>query len=277
VSVKQEPQRIDLVSHLDSKFGSSPSGLAVSRHTVSGTVKPEPVESVVPQKRLSDSAFSLKHELNPSSNPLWSPSDKKPKLEDVKIPLSPVNRNKTTVNQAPVPPMSVEAAREKLEHVQTLISMNQTALDRINRKRSKSKRDSGSIKYYSREIVRLRAEKGELNAVIPNVSSVRRLPSVSGLNAQQPPAYISYKGSAFDRDQKCEAAKVPVASGSRVRLPVIDTPPMPMDDIQRNLEQRLADVVPPIMPLPDDHADENGDYHGRGRDRFAGPQAKADE
>lgn len=41
---------------------------------------------------------------------------------------------------------------------------------------------------------------------------------------------------------------------------------------------RISDIIPALPQLGgDDHFDENGDFYGRGRDLFVGPQAKADE
>lgn len=41
---------------------------------------------------------------------------------------------------------------------------------------------------------------------------------------------------------------------------------------------RINDIIPTLPQLGGaDHFDDNGDFHGRGRDLFVGPQAKADE
>lgn len=48
-----------------------------------------------------------------------------------------------------------------------------------------------------------------------------------------------------------------------------------LSTIAVDLVNRIGINVPP--PLLDEAHDDNGDYYGRGRDRFAGPQARADE
>ena len=45
--------------------------------------------------------------------------------------------------------------------------------------------------------------------------------------------------------------------------------------IADDLIARVSIKVP--TPIPTDHRDDNGDFHGRGRDLYVGPQAKADE
>jgi hypothetical protein len=78
----------------------------------------------------------------------------------------------------------------------------------------------------------------------------------------------------------------PVASGSNVSLHAnrgsFDMDTDDDDDDLNNLPAAVLQRIGPIIPhLPvlqgENHHDENGDFHGRGRDLFVGPQAKADE
>jgi hypothetical protein len=47
-------------------------------------------------------------------------------------------------------------------------------------------------------------------------------------------------------------------------------------EVLPDVMQRLAGFMPMMGPIRDPY-DENGDFHGRGRDTWVGPQAKADE
>jgi hypothetical protein len=73
----------------------------------------------------------------------------------------------------------------------------------------------------------------------------------------------------------------PVASSSSslaaaAALSLSYGPPAPRPVEQNAIVQRLVECAPRIDTLPDPY-DDNGDFYGRGRDLWIGPQAKADE
>jgi len=49
------------------------------------------------------------------------------------------------------------------------------------------------------------------------------------------------------------------------------------DVVIDGLMVRAQNVLPTVTPIHNDAHDENGDYYGRGKDTFQGPQARADE
>lgn len=64
------------------------------------------------------------------------------------------------------------------------------------------------------------------------------------------------------------------------KYPVTDTDDVMDLDIDHKIVdavvQKYSDVMPQLPPMRDTR-DENGDFHGRGRDTFQGPQAAATE
>lgn len=144
--------------------------------------------------------------------------------------------------------------------------------------------------HYNQEIQRLHRLKEEYTASIPNISLMKRMrplsmlpsitepePRVMSLNA--PPLFHN---PIFGRLPVAQLPQ-PVASGSNVHLPTvpgvgymgaIDDYYGPPDAFM----ERIGPVVPTIAPHRNaNNFDENGDFFGRGRDTFVGPQAKADE
>ena len=103
-------------------------------------------------------------------------------------------------------------------------------------------------------------------------------PVASGSNVKLPsgPTLIEEKITTTSQ------AAQPVASGSNVPLPYAHAPYSHWDSdeemtpaITDDLIARVGIKVP--APIRTDHEDDNGDFHGRGRDLYVGPQAKADE
>jgi hypothetical protein len=288
---KKEPTQLDLLSRLDATFSSSPPRFGSSSipGSSSGNIRPgvkfEPMDSAVPQKRLSDVAFPMGDTTRPRPFPA-SPSPKKTKLEAPKTPLTQVDRNSFTSQQTPG--LAIEQARERIRNTQDAISAYQVKLDRLRRKTRPSKADVSSIDQLTKTIRRLRREKDKLNATIPSMSPLKRVASdnkpliynptasASGSNLQLPPAF----NRPFVNQPQVVGQLPPanfIPSGSNVRLS--DAPMDVNGNRPLNIMKRLEVAIPSVagLPGPSDGLDENGDFHGRGRDTFRGPQAKADE
>lgn len=296
-------------------------------------VKPEPADAGVPQKRLSDIAFSSDAEKpgDKSSFPS-SPLSKKLKTEAVpKTPLSLINRNTGSLENVqvpqppPPPPSAIEDIRAKINELQTQISICQNLVDRVTRKRKKSKSDLTRMANYNRQIEDLRRRKDELNSSIPSMSPMKRTLSRpliqhnikaegSLTSLAVPPAFNSPGRLQAVQNVKAEARQInfpapplhnpifdppvfkkqeqPVASGSNTPLQAVRGPfGMDMDAdtddgeddydsyrLPATVLERIGPIIPHLPVLQGaNHHDENGDFHGRGRDLFVGPQAKADE
>lgn len=296
-------------------------------------VKPEPADAGVPQKRLSDIGFSSDAEKpgDKSSFPS-SPLSKKLKTEAVpKTPLSLINRNTGSLENVqvpqlpPPPPSAIEDIRAKINELQTQISICQNLVDRVTRKRKKSKSDLTRMANYNRQIEDLRRRKDELNSSIPSMSPMKRTLSRpliqhnikaegSLTSLAVPPAFNSPGRLQAVQNVKAEARQInfpapplhnpifdppvfkkqeqPVASGSNTPLQAVRGPfGMDMDAdtddgeddydsyrLPATVLERIGPIIPHLPVLQGaNHHDENGDFHGRGRDLFVGPQAKADE
>lgn len=251
-------------------------------------IKSEPTDRLVPQKRLSDVAFPAGDAIR--SNPLTRTPPKRTKIEAPKTPLSQVDRNSFTYKHTAAPGPSIERTRELIREFQDSISASQALLDRLRRKPKHSKSDVSRINRLSRQIQEFRKKKETLNATIPSVSPLKRTGSdvkpfatpseqhstASGSNIQLPPAF----NNPF-LDQKSivgrlpQVNSVPSSSNARLSNATMDVGGKQPLDIMRRIDVAIPSVAG--LPGPSDGLDENSDFHGRGRDLFAGPQAKADE
>lgn len=222
-----------------------------------------------------------------------------------KDPLAQVDRNAgwSKAIVAPTPnTQSVEDIRAKITDVQSKLSYYQDLLRRVANKRKRTKADSTRMRQYQDEVERLRRLKDTYTASIPNISPVKRNQSSSMFSVfpnskpatTTPDVPHSFYNPAFNYfpdptfNYFLETKPQPIASGSNVRLP-FNTNNFDMDidsrgeeeeifALQDDIMQRLASFVPAVAPLRGaENFDENGDFHGRGRDNFVGPQAKADE
>lgn len=247
-------------------------------------VKPEPLDFDIPRKRLSDIAFGSV-DGNESNHHLSHPPYKKLKAEStLKEPFALVDRNTDSSENVVLPalPSSVEETRLQIAALQSQISSLQTALDRISYKRSKRQADMTRIARYTSDIRHLRQEKDNLSSSLPsaNISPIKRTLSRHPLEGTfKPEPFMNFP---FPPPSRNPVAQMPVASGSHVCLPSnIRLGSMDVDDDGISPPQVMACIRDVIPSLPQvrgaDHFDENGDFHGRGRDLFVGPQAKADE
>lgn len=168
------------------------------------------------------------------------------------------------------------------------MNIAQAGLDRLNRKSRKSKSDLTRISNYRRELERLQRLKATYNASIPSAPLKRALskPIVASTVKNDPESISAFQHAAFNRGPVMQQAQ-PMASGSNIRLPAHGHDLMDTDedkstnegeDLAAAMLHRIGPVIPALPALhAAEHFDDNGDFHGRGRDLFVGPQAKADE
>ncbi|KAJ7275100.1 SNF2 superfamily protein [Mycena rebaudengoi] len=258
------------------------------RLTPRGGVKPEPVEATIPRKRASNAVFgsSVNHE--------DAVTLKKPKQElSTKVPLALVNRNTKTEAPAALPPVDVDEARRNIGITQTKISHYEALYDRVQRKKTKSKTDATRMRQYAVQLDELRELKAKYDASLPRAASpIKRITSkvltkTESLPKLPPPFYNPAAGVLAKLETVSELPlpfRLPVpnaiASGSKVRAGPTYQSDDEMDvDIDPMLVlNKVIHAIPNIAPLGgEDHMDANGDYHGRSRDTFQGPQAKADD
>ncbi|KAJ7721949.1 SNF2 superfamily protein [Mycena maculata] len=275
-----------------------PKRSSLVRLTPRANVKPEPVESTIPRKRVSDAAFGTRAE----ENSIIKKAKHEPTL---KAPLAQVNRNtvvaKTEPVPVPLPALDVDDIRRKIDSTQTQITHLQALYDRILRKRKRTKADMTRLTHHASELTRLRKLKEQYDASLPRAASpVKRTASkvltmTESFPKLPPPGFYNpavaaakFKAESFSQmpgsfpgDIKSVVQHNAVASGSKGpgprALPSIDSGDEMEIDPLVTLNKYLH-AIPNIAPVGgQDHHDENGDYHGRGRDTFMGPQAKADD
>lgn len=245
-------------------------------------IKPEPVESDFPRKRLSDIAFRSRNGKEGNHSLPHSPSKKLKAEPTHKEPFALVDRNtgssENIALSAPPSGVAVEETRLKIADLQVQISSLQAALHRLSCKRTKSKADTTRIARYSSDMQRLRREKDDLSSSIPtsNISPIKRTLSRHQLTKSEPSTDYLLPPPSYS-----PLTQTPIASGSNVRLP--PSPGMGAMDTGDEAPSpavmtRINDIIPTLPQLGGaDHFDDNGDFHGRGRDLFVGPQAKADD
>ncbi|KAF8067663.1 SNF2 family N-terminal domain-containing protein [Lyophyllum atratum] len=306
VRVKPEPSEAKLPAMSSSPVASSSFAPQTpistsSKHTRTARwasslvrVKPEHVSPETPCKRLSDVAFGSGANLNEYGQ-ILPLTVKRPKLEEtpLKQPLYQVDRNAGNTDGAQSLPGSVEDTRAKISDVQRSIDVHEDAINRLQCKRKLGKADMTRIKHHSSALGTLRWLKETYTASLPSVSPIKRTLSKheiptpppdnkdTGLSVAPPldnPAYA--QPGPFTKSE-------PVASGSNIRLPGaypgkyeddMDVDDADPDKLSALAMQHIGPIIPMVAPVMGaENYDINGDYHGRGRDTFVGPQAKADD
>ncbi|KAJ7136080.1 SNF2 family N-terminal domain-containing protein [Mycena epipterygia] len=264
------------------------------RLTPRANIKAEASVPTIPRKRLSDAAFGKIEDKIVL---------KKPKQAPEKVPLALVNRNTPSVKAdalpAPFPIVDVANVRAQIAMTQTRISHVQDLSDRIQRKKKKTKADITRMAHHEMELVKLRKLRDDYDASLPRAASpIKRtaskvLAKTESFPKLPPPTFYNpalggtkpkLELEPFSRlpvDTKPVIQPNAVASGSKGpsprALPSLDTDDEMDVDPVITLNKYLH-AIPDIAPIGgQDHNDANGDYHGRGRDTFQGPQAKADD
>lgn len=236
-------------------------------------IKNEPTETKMPtRKLLSDIAFpALK--LEDSEGPTeQGPSKRyKPTLTEV------TNASITPEPGTMYPNMQLQ---HKLDDLRVAISGQQHMLDKMLSSPYHSQADVEVIVRATDELYRLRDLE---------ISYLAAQRSGTIVKPEEVPAYLRYptpvkseyyaSGSSASTSSPTHDYNA-VASGSGVKHDYssemdsdsgADYPMQP-----EHLNPFVAGIVPPA-PINDDAYDSNGDYHGRDRDLFQGPQALPDE
>ncbi|KAK0204021.1 SNF2 family N-terminal domain-containing protein [Desarmillaria ectypa] len=271
---------------------SSPAQVAVK-------VKPEPVEAVVPLKRLHEPDFLYTPRKASVPSGVGPSSMKKVKIEDSLIkPLSVVNRDRDgdIIMDSPRT-TNVEDIRRELTEIQMKISNLERLHENLNRKKKQTKTDLTKMFRYMSELEDLRKKRDECSASIPNMSALKRTLSKPMFPKPEPislkvPKPENNLPSTFSNPFYDDRPN-PFASGSNVKLPGLpglagfpikeDSDDDSMDinpaaGAAAILNRVVGTAIPNIAPVAGaDHRDENGDFCGRGRDTFQGPVAKADD
>ncbi|KAI0342316.1 hypothetical protein BDW22DRAFT_1395176 [Trametopsis cervina] len=263
----------------------------------------EPALSLTIKKRRSSFALSdspppeKKYSHRPSSRNIVPPSSKAIKLEHHDTPtraFMEAQEHVAAYTPGDVKPKvedmeNLEDTREKLADVQRQLVRVKRDLVRAEDKRHKTKTDYTRIAKLERERGELQAQKEGLNVAIPSMHThdpqPPTFPAASGSNVD---ASSSYRDMvADDRDFFINFPSVqyaqPVASGSNVDVQQARSMAVMLDGEEYHTGA-YADpaLVPPTSTLfgrPVDHGawDRDGDFHGRGKDHFAGPVARADD
>ncbi|KDQ22579.1 hypothetical protein PLEOSDRAFT_1109681 [Pleurotus ostreatus PC15] len=217
-------------------------------------IKPEPVEPSLPRTHAPDAAASApRPPANVKAEPIpFQPSTKaKAKTEvsmDAKRPLATVDSN--SLNEIYIHDGAHTAAapnplKRAGENLSAPVKPRPAPGDLLSRQSRRSDFEVGSIKHE------------------PKWEAVP-LPPSSSPAPSSPIAGPSWRHGSED-------SKYPATDTDDVMDLDIDSDHAKIVDA---VVQRYADVMPQLPPMRDAR-DENGDFHGRGRDTFRGPQAAA--
>ncbi len=255
-------------------------------------IKPEPVEAVVPLKRLHDSGFPDTPRTASVPSSAGPSSLKRVKREDSLIkPLGIANRDSDgDIVMSSPRTTSVEDTRRELTEIQIKISNLERLHENLNRKKRQTKTDLTKMFRYMSELDDLRQKRDECSASIPNMSHLKRTLSkplfpkpepISLTVAKSENSFSSFFSNPFYNDRPD-----PLASGSDIKLPGLpglagfplkedsDDDYMDIDPAAGAaaiLNRVVGTAIPNIAPVADtDNRDSNGDYFGRGRDTFQG-------
>ncbi|KAK0211484.1 SNF2 family N-terminal domain-containing protein [Armillaria fumosa] len=262
-------------------------------------IKPEPVEAVVPLKRLHDSGIPDTPRTASAPSSAGPSSLKRIKREDSLIKLLGVtNRDNDGDIIMGSPRMTnVEDTRRELIEIQLKISNLERLHENLNRKKRKAKADLTKMFRYMSELDDLRQKRDRCSASIPSMSPLKRTLSKPLFPKPEPiflkvakseNSFSSIFNNPFHNDRPN-----PLAPSSDIKLPgVPGLPDFPIkedsddDDMDVDpavgaaaiLNRVVGTAIPNIAPVAGaDNRDSNGDYFGRGRDTFQGPVAKADD
>jgi len=223
------------------------------------------------------------------NNQIISPKKSKIEFASEKGPLNQVtNTSKASGSRNPDASdmFYEEDARTKLENVKLAIAGQQHLMERLKRKFHLTQEDSRCIKDCENEVDRLRAIEQAYESTNPSYSQWIK-PEIQEqyfpMEVDQKPDVSAFK---WEWEWEDRGSYTPIASSSRIPSSPIPQPPpqtdgsLPMrgdEDLSNSdyiIDQFGISAPPPII----DHAhDENGDFHGRGRDLFVGPQAAVNE
>ncbi|KZT10363.1 uncharacterized protein LAESUDRAFT_755872 [Laetiporus sulphureus 93-53] len=226
-------------------------------------------------------------------------SPKRVKLESPTKPFALSNRNPSMLQSStpPSPQPSTADTHEMLADVQMRIDDVQTLLKMTLRKYPQTKADSTMIASFNKELEELRLRKEKCTASISRSAPVappaciRADATVSAFlpasirveEATQvlPHGYVKAGVNPIVMDYS--AASQPAASGSNVRLPSAYDRDAYLRGLRTHGDIKRGDTRDgdseddKVLHSLDEHSGEDGNFYGRGCDRFAGPIARADD
>ncbi|KAK1219704.1 hypothetical protein PQX77_017565 [Marasmius sp. AFHP31] len=254
------------------------------------SIKPEPSEATVPLKRRASESIDQGTPVGSSASSQRKPSAASfPSTQNSKA-LIPKTSGSSQAGQP-----DIADVKEKIRNIQSSISRKTELMNALLRKR-KMQSDYTRINRYQQEIEALNREKDELTRSIPTAPfSPQRRPMIHSWTPQVSVKSEPIVKTEYDLLQPdLYGNTMPVAGPSTVATRPIVLPPPPFlkqdpylseeepdvrftgDAAAMNVAQRFMNDIPQVAPMHDSY-DENGDFYGRGRDLFEGPQAKADD
>lgn len=299
---RENTSRPSLLSRLDASLGFTSGGaFLASNPTNSFNIKPEPNEPTIPQRRSSGSDLATTLHIKAEPFPLttsFMPPVKKVKSEVPKTPLATLDRNNVAL-----PP----AARSQLEEIDRTLTQKRNEMYVFSGYRRRTKEDKAKFTRLSKEIDRLIMRRNVLitqvvatappapasvPAAHPSPHPVAKLiqsgPGVSG-GPDMNQRYTQMQPHPFSlplmEDHKPTVVANPyspplgVASGSNVRLSD-DPSEMDVDGEDHYIPPNVHfehEIYNEDQSGYGENYDQDGNWMGRGRDRFVGPTAAKDE
>ncbi|KAI0790352.1 SNF2 family N-terminal domain-containing protein [Abortiporus biennis] len=250
------------------------------------SVKDEPVDATVPSKRRSSLASFPTFDDIPT---------KKMKVEEKKPALPPVKvTSATDTHHTAMSSESIEDIRVKITDVQTQMSHTQALLNKVQAKRKKTKSDYTRVRRYQAELSRLRDLKDKYTSSLPSSKTVGHAKPLSRTSSFTNQAQAVASGSNVQLSDvygiepfvvKTEtyvpsalSAKKSVASGSGLNLQArVKTENAGSLDLANEFNYEKVQAALRAADEYDGPYDSDGDFHGRGKDYYQGPVAKADD
>ncbi|KAF9220758.1 hypothetical protein BS17DRAFT_786466 [Gyrodon lividus] len=203
-------------------------------------VKPEPVEITVPRKRQSSSLVFLGAENDMTdSNVRTPPPLKRTKIEPVKSPLAFVDANAASMASHGIPPVNQQAAACPAPRMQKTVPVNE--------------HKAPHLKFAALEAA-------------PYRSAADAPPSYTGMGAMA--GQLNYPSVSSQPYFDTKMPHPPVASGSNLRIEQSAYHQTYTDDV---------DVPMDGLAWRDERFDSDGDFYGRGKDRYLGSVANPDD
>lgn len=265
----------------------------------------------------SDSDIPMSPASSPASKRFKMEIDEFPRPSARPIKREPLFGMPTSSSSYLARDSDVSEVRQKLSDTTVKASRVQGALAHARDKVDMTKADTTRINQLERKAEELRNERHRLNSQIPSMSSVYlQQPVASGSRVLLPPAFPNpsynnpfgnpafnhqhdpFNNPAFQPNaayypdggiianatvgRPIVSAPVPSSSKSVLDSPTTQMPghfpdyPMAID-FHKVQHHRLMAPQDGGMSSDDERFDGDGDFFGRGKDKFAGPVAKADE
>ncbi|KAG7091955.1 hypothetical protein E1B28_008344 [Marasmius oreades] len=275
-----------------------------SRKSLRATIKPEPAESI-PQKRrlsdMSDECYSVltRHPSLPKPEPTQAVAQHS-LLESIDN-IAPARDNAAQAIK-----MDTDGIRDRIHELTSQMSSVQTLLDNALRKKTKTQSDFTRIRHHQEKVQGLGRERDELKDSLPTIPfSPSERPVTSGQEITSIKQDLHQQESTLEHERfEQNLGRFPIAtagpsSAALAPPPVFHQPPPPQHLYNDNNTGHgfvgIAEAAAPVqismanasaavaecfhngIETVHDPYDEDGNFYGRGRDTYQGPQAKADD